>query len=53
MKDMDQYMGISLNRIKQMRQDGKFICYITVGKQNKVLVDRVAFEKFIEERGHI
>ena len=53
MIDMGQYTGIVLTRIKKMKQDGEFDCYITVGKQNKVLIDRVAFEKLLEERGHI
>ena len=53
MKEAGQYTGIGLDRMKQIKKDGEFTKYITVGKQNKVLIDRVAFEQWLEEKGHI
>ena len=53
MKEMGQYMGIGLNRMKQIKKDGEFTAYITVGKQGKVMIDRAAFEQWIEEKGYI
>ena len=53
MKEAGQYTGIGLDRMKQIKKDGEFTKYITVGKQNKVLIDRVAFEQWLEEKCHI
>lgn len=53
MKEMGQYMGIGLNRMKQIKKDGEFTDYITVGKQGKVMIDRAAFEQWIKEKGYI
>lgn len=52
-KEVCEYTGIALNLTRQIIKDGEFQDFITVGKQNKVMVDRVAFEQFVKSKKHI
>lgn len=45
MRELGRYTGISYDLVKKYVKGGEFEDYITVGKQNKVMVDRIAFEK--------
>ena len=53
MKDMAGHLGLGFTKVKEIVRGGEFTGFITIGKSNKVMIDRVAFEKWIEERGHI
>ncbi len=52
-KEVCEYTGIALNLTRKIIKDGEFQDFITVGKQNKVMVDRVAFEQFVKSKKHI
>lgn len=53
MKDMAGHLGLGFTKVKEIIRGGEFTGFITIGKSNKVMIDRVAFEKWIEEKGHI
>lgn len=53
MREVGRYTGISYDLVRKYVKDKEFEDYITVGKQNKVMVDRVAFENFIKSKKHI
>lgn len=53
MKELAKCSGLSYDLVKKYVLDGEFEDYITVGKQNKVMVDRVVFEKHIKSKKHI
>lgn len=53
MKDTAGYMGLGFTKVKEIIRGGEFTEYITIGKSNKVMVDRVAFEQFVKDKGHI
>ena len=52
-RELGRYTGISYDLVRKYVKDREFEDYITVGKQNKVMVDRVAFENFIKSKKHI
>lgn len=52
-KEICEHTGIALNLTRQIIKDGEFKDFITIGKQNKVMVDRVAFEQFVKSKKHI
>ena len=51
--DTSAYMGLGVTKLKNIIKGGEFEDYITVGKQNKVMVDRIAFENFLKAKKHI
>ena len=51
--DTSAYMGLGVTKLKNIIKGGEFKDYITVGKSNKVMIDREAFEKWVVEQGHI
>lgn len=53
LKEMCQYTGLGVDKIRQIINDGVFTKFFTVGKQNKLMIDRVAFEEWIETIDHI
>lgn len=52
-KEVSQYTGIGLGVTRQIIKGGEFQDFFTVGKQNKIMVDRVAFEQFVKSKKHI
>ena len=52
-KDTSAHMGLGITLIKHIIKGGEFTGFITVGKSNNVMIDRVAFEKWVEEKGHV
>ncbi len=53
LRELGRYTGISYDLVKKCVKNREFEDYITVGKQNKVMVDRIAFENFIKAKKHI
>lgn len=51
--DTAAYMGLGMTKVKNIIKDREFTEFITVGKSNKVMIDRAAFEKWVVEKGHI
>ena len=52
-KEAAKYTGIGYGLTKQLILGGEFKGIITVGKQNKVMVNRVAYEQFVQNKGHV
>lgn len=52
-RELSRYTGISYDLVRKYVKGGEFEAYITVGKQNKVMVDRIAFENFLKSKKHI
>ena len=52
-RELSRYTGISYDLVRKYVKGGEFKEYITVGKSNKVMIDRAAFEKWVVEKGHI
>lgn len=52
-RELSRYTGISYDLVRKYVKDREFEDYITVGKQNKVMVDRIAFENFLKAKKHI
>ena len=52
-RELSRYTGISYDLVRKYVKCGEFEDYITVGKQNKVMVDRIAFENFLKAKKHI
>lgn len=53
LKEAAKHTGIGYDLTKQLVKGGEFKDYITVGKQNKLLVDRVAYVDFIKQKGYV
>ena len=54
MKELSKETGISYDLVrKYVRDNDDFDDYITVGKQNKIMVDYEAFVKYVKEMKHI
>lgn len=53
LRELSRHTGISYDLVNKYVKDGEFEDFITVGKQNKVMVDRTAFEKYIKSKKHI
>ena len=53
MREVGRYTGISYDLVRKYVKDREFEDYITVGRQHKVMVDRIAFENFIKSKKHI
>ena len=53
LREAARHTGIGYDLTKQLIKGGEFKDIITVGKQNKVLIDRVAYVNFIKNKGHI
>ena len=45
--------GLGIIMIKKNNKGGEIKDYINVGKTNKSMIDREAFEKWVVEQGHI
>lgn len=52
-KEAGNYTGIGLRRMTEIISAGEFQDYIVIGKQRKVMVDRVAFEEFLKNKKYI
>ena len=41
MKDMAGHLGLGFTKVKEIVRGGEFTGFITIGKSNKVMIDRV------------
>ena len=53
MKEAAKYTGIGYQLTKQLILSGEFPDIITVGKQNRVLVDKNSYMEFLKQKGHV
>lgn len=52
-KEAANYTGIGLIKTTDIIKSGEFNDYIVVGKQHRIMVDRVAFENFLKEKKYV
>ena len=52
-KELAAHTGIGVDCIKSIVKGGEFQDFIIVGKQNKVMIDHVAFGKYVKAKRHI
>lgn len=52
-KEAANYTGIGLRRMIDILNSGEFEDYIVLGKQHKIMVDRVAFEEYLKNKKYI
>ena len=49
-KDMSEHMGLGTDLIRDIVSRDDFKDFILIGKQRKVMIDRVAFENYVKEK---
>lgn len=52
-KETSHYTGIGIRKIIDIINSGEFEDVIYIGKQHRVMIDRVAFEEFLKSKKYL